>query len=296
MPKISFIMPAYKSAFLRQAIDSILAQTSENWELVVVDDCSPDDIGSIVASYNDVRIQYLRNDVNLGGKNLVSQWNHSIKFARGEWVVLAADDDEYAPEFAARIIALSEAHPEVDLIRSRVEQIDENGGHLWDDGTLPELTDKDEYFVSWMDARVFDCIGNFAFKRSSLEQIGGFIDFPCAFGSDIATPVAMSKNGVANTSEMLFKFRQSSNHLSGDASKFDEKLAAISQMYSWFSEQDFLKKYAGRLHGKCVYDYFNLVVKNVSLRQLPGKLSGCVLASPWEKIMMVLRWVKRRLI
>lgn len=296
MPKISFIMPAYKSAFLRQAIDSILSQTSENWELVIVDDCSPNDLGSIVACYNDVRIQYFRNDVNLGGKNLVSQWNHSIKFARGEWVVLAADDDEYDPMFCETIIGLSEKYPYVDLIRSRVEQIDEKGAHLWDDGTLSELTDKDEYFVSWMDARVFDCIGNFAFRRETLEQMGGFIDFPCAFGSDIATPVALSKNGVANTSEMLFKFRQSSNHLSGDTSKYDEKLAAISQMYSWFLRQDFLMKYSERLHGKCVYDYFNLVIKNVSLRQLPGKLKACVHASAFEKMLMVLRWTKRRLI
>lgn len=295
MPRISFIMPAYKSAFLEQAIDSILAQTSDDWELVVVDDCSPYNLAPIVKKYNDGRICYTRNDVNLGGKNLVFQWNHCVRFARGEWVVLAADDDVYDPGFCESIVDLSKKYPEVDLIRSRVEQIDENGGHLWDDGILPELTDKDEYFVSWMDARIFDCIGNFAFRRIALERIGGFIDFPCAFGSDIATPVAMSKNGVANTSEMLFKFRQSDLHLSSDSSRFDEKLAAITQMYSWFSTQDFLEKYSGRLHDKCVYDYFNLVVKNVSFSNLPGKLSRCVLASPWEKMMMVLRWVKRHM-
>lgn len=289
-------MPAYKSAYLKQAIDSILNQTSQDWELVVVDDCSPYDLASIVAKYNDVRIQYFRNDVNLGEKNLVSQWNNCIKFAKGEWLVLAADDDLYDPEFCGTIIKLSQKYPQVDLIRSRVEQIDENGAHLWDDGTLPELTDKYQYFSAWMDAAVFDCIGNFAFKRDALEQMGGFIDFPCAFGSDIATPVALSKNGVANTTEMLFKFRQSTIHLSSDKSRFDEKLAAISQMYSWFFEQDFLTQYAQRLHGKCVYDYFNLVVKSVSLRQLPGKLKHCVHASPREKFMMALRWFKRRII
>lgn len=287
-------MPAYKPNFLGQAIESIIAQTFQDWELVVVDDCSPYDLGSIVARYDDERIHYQRNDVNIGGKNLVSQWNHSIQFSKGEWVVLAADDDIYAPDFAKTVISLSEQYPQVDLIRSRVEQIDENGTHLWDDGTLPEFSDKDIYFVSWMDAKVFDCIGNFAFRRSALEKIGGFIDFPCAFGSDIATPVAMSKNGVANTSEMLFKFRQSDIHLSSDRSRYDEKLAAISQMYSWFSNQSFLDKYSDRLHGKCIYDYFNLVIKNVSFRDLPNKLSLCLLASSYEKMVMTARWIKRK--
>lgn len=291
---LSFVMPAYKPDFIEQAIESIIAQTFQDWELVVVDDCSPYDLGSIVARYDDERIHYQRNDVNIGGKNLVSQWNHSIQSAKGEWVVLAADDDIYDPDFAKTVISLSEQYPQVDLIRSRVEQIDENGAHLWDDGTLPEFSDKDIYFVSWMDAKVFDCIGNFAFRRSALEKIGGFIDFPCAFGSDIATPVAMSKNGVANTSEMLFKFRQSDIHLSSDRSRYDEKLAAISQMYSWFSNQSFLDKYSDRLHGKCIYDYFNLVIKNVSFRDLPNKLSLCLLASSYEKMIMTARWIKRK--
>lgn len=296
MPRISFIMPAYKSTFLRQAIGSIVAQTFQDWELVVVDDCSPYDLGAIVAQYDDERIQYQRNDVNIGGKDLVSQWNHSMHFAKGEWIVLAADDDIYAPDFANTIISLSEHYPQVDLIRSRVEQIDEKGNHLWDDGILPELTDKDSYFKGWMDATVFDCIGNFAFRRNALESIGGFINFPCAFGSDIATPVAMSINGVANTSDMLFKFRQSgAAHLSGDKSKLNEKLIAITMMYNWFSEQDFLQKYSQRLHGKCIYDYFNLVIRHVGLIELPSMLKLCSLASPWEKCIMLARWTKRKI-
>lgn len=74
----SFVIPAYKSSFLKEAIDSILAQTYTNFELIIVNDASPEDIESIVNSYEDYRIRYYVNSENIGGKNLVAQWNKSI--------------------------------------------------------------------------------------------------------------------------------------------------------------------------------------------------------------------------
>jgi len=58
MPKVSFIMPTWKGRYLVQAIQSIVDQTYSDWELVVVDDCSPEDLQSIVHQFNDPRINY----------------------------------------------------------------------------------------------------------------------------------------------------------------------------------------------------------------------------------------------
>ena len=131
--------------------------------------------------------------------------------------------------------------------------------------------------------------------------------FPCAFGSDVATPIMMSVNGVANTNEMLFQFRLSSQHLSSDTSRFKDKLDGITQLSLWLRNLDYepLKSDYGRefysvynqkyLHDKCVYDYFNLVIKYLPFRKL-GYLKYCSLARPKDKIMMLLRWLKRKLI
>lgn len=307
MPRISFVLPAWKSTFLHDAINSIILQTCPDWELVVVDDCSPDPLKGIVESFSDSRIQYIRNEKNLGGKDLVRQWNHSISFASGDYIVLASDDDIYKPTFCENILSLAEKYPQVDLIHSSVEQIDENGAHLWSDSILPEFTSKYEYLNWWLTGRSFTCIGNFAFRRTSLFVLGGFISFPCAFGSDIATPIALSRNGVANTSEMLFCFRQSPLHLSADKSRYKEKLEAISQLSEWLQAIDYEtpdnpkdasfyaivnRKY---LHDKCVYDYFNLVVRWVALKDLPEYLKLCRLAYPKDKLLMLLRWFKRRI-
>lgn len=299
-------MPAWKARFLKEAVGSIVAQTSSDWELVVVDDCSPEPLNEIVNSFQDSRIRYYRNEQNLGGQNLVRQWNHCIQFATGDYIVLAADDDLYKPTFCEEVLSLAEKYPQVDLIHSSVEQIDEEGKHLWDDSFLPEYTSKYEYLNWWLTGRSFTCIGNFAFKRTALLELGGFIDFPCAFGSDIATPIALSKNGVANTSEMLFCFRQSAQHLSADSSRFKEKLEAISQLSEWLQSIDYEKpnnpkdqafyeiKNTNYLHRKVVFDYFNLVIRFVPATKLPEYLNLCRLAKPKDKFMMVLRWIKKR--
>lgn len=304
---ISFILPAWKARFLKEAVGSIVAQTSPDWELVVVDDCSPEPLKEIVDSFNDPRIRYVRNEKNLGGQNLVRQWNHCISFATGDYIVLAADDDLYRPTFCAECIRLANKYPEADLIHSSVEQIDEEGKHLEDDSILPEFTNKYEYLNWWVTGRSFTCIGNFAFKREALLAMGGFIDFPCAFGSDIATPIALSRNGVANTSEMLFCFRQSTQHLSADSSRFKEKLEAVSRLSEWLQAIDYETpgspedkafyevKNPEYLHRKVVYEYFNLVVQHIPFGKLPEYLKLCRLASLSDKCMMILRWIKRKL-
>lgn len=302
--KVSFIMPAYKGRFLEEAIESILAQTFPDWELVIVDDSSPEDLKGIVDRFDDPRIHYSRNEKNLGRDNLVQQWNHSITFAKGEWLVLAADDDLYKPTFCEECIRLSERYPQVDLIHSSVEQIDEVGGHLWDDSILPEYANRYEYLNAWLRGISFTCIGNFMFRRNALLKNGGFIDFPCAFGSDIATPVREAYNGVANTQEMLFCFRQSNQHLSADASRFKEKIEAISSLSEWIEHLNWpipdnpedQELYAivnhDYLHRKCVYDYFNLVIKHLPLKELPQFLPLCRRATTKDKVVMILRWLK----
>ena len=91
--KYSFVLPAYKAAFLREAIDSILAQSYPDFELIIVNDKSPEDLASIVDSYHDERIQYYVNAQNIGGHDLVAQWNHCITYATGKYLILASDDD-----------------------------------------------------------------------------------------------------------------------------------------------------------------------------------------------------------
>lgn len=290
----SFLMPAYKSAYIKQALDSIVGQTFSDWELFVVDDCSPEDLGEIVRPYcaKDSRIRYVRNSHNIGGNSLVEQWNHCLRFASGEWVVMASDDDMYASNFCEEVYKLSAKYPTVDLIRARVLQVDAEGKELWQDGKPSEFVDKVQYLDDWIAARMFTCIGNFAFRRAGLLNIGGFHDYPHAFGSDITTPMALSVNGVAHTADMLFSFRFSSDHLTGDMSVKKDKIVAITELNKWLFSLDYISGREKDIHAKCIYDYFNHCIKWASISELPDYLRLCQLASRKERIIMLLRWIK----
>ena len=96
IPEISVIMPVYNaSPFLREAIDSIIAQTYENWELILLNDASTDDSLQIAKSYTDGRIRIFDSAVN---KGLVYQLNRGIIEAKGKYIARLDADDVAVPQ------------------------------------------------------------------------------------------------------------------------------------------------------------------------------------------------------
>lgn len=93
---VSIIMPSYNTArFLRETVASVLAQTYENWELIIVDDASTDKTDDVVAGYSDPRIRYLKNGKNCGAA--VSR-NWALREAKGRWIAFLDSDDLWHPE------------------------------------------------------------------------------------------------------------------------------------------------------------------------------------------------------
>jgi len=126
-PKISVCIPSYNCAtFLAEALDSVLAQTFADFELLIIDDCSTDASCDVIAGYaaKDSRIVFLRNETNLG---MVANWNRCIELARGEYIhYLFADDTFASPECLARMLAVIESDPEISLVVSARTIIDED--------------------------------------------------------------------------------------------------------------------------------------------------------------------------
>ena len=93
---VSIITPTYNcGAFIADSIDSVLAQTYQNWEMLIVDDCSSDDTRSIVARYKDPRIKYLCLEHNSGAA--VAR-NTALRMAKGRWIAFLDSDDLWSPE------------------------------------------------------------------------------------------------------------------------------------------------------------------------------------------------------
>lgn len=111
-PTVSFVVPCYKLAhLLSECIDSLLAQSYSDLEVLVMDDCSPDHTAEIARSYQDPRVQYIRNDPNLGH---LSNYNKGISLARGKYVwLISADDYLLRPYVLEKYVKLLDRQPSV---------------------------------------------------------------------------------------------------------------------------------------------------------------------------------------
>lgn len=106
MQLVSIIMPAYNcERFIAEAIRSVLSQTYTDWELIIVDDCSTDNTAQIVASFDDTRIIYQRNEKNVGA---ALTRNRALQIAKGHYIAFLDADDLWAPEKLEHQIAFME--------------------------------------------------------------------------------------------------------------------------------------------------------------------------------------------
>ena len=123
MPEISVIIPTYNAAeYLPEAIDSVLAQTFQDFELIVVDDGSTDGTEEVVRSYGD-RVRYLRQENRGPGaaKNL------GIKNSRGPLVVTLDADDRWLPHKLERQYEYMREHPEIGMVNTDFSTFNEKG-------------------------------------------------------------------------------------------------------------------------------------------------------------------------
>ena len=109
-PRVSFVVPCYRLAhLLKECVDSILAQTFGDLEVLIMDDCSPDDTPQIAKSFTDPRVRHIRNDPNLGH---LRNYNKGIFLARGQFIwLISADDRLRRPYIVERYVDFMDRHP-----------------------------------------------------------------------------------------------------------------------------------------------------------------------------------------
>ncbi len=123
-PLVSILMPVYNAEkYLRQAIDSILAQTFTDFELVIVNDGSIDNSERIIKSYTDKRIVYIKQE----NQGVARSLNNGLKICKGKYIRRHDADDISTPEALQKQIEFISKHPEYPLIGSRIAFMTENG-------------------------------------------------------------------------------------------------------------------------------------------------------------------------
>ncbi|MDB5245585.1 MAG: hypothetical protein JWN90_690 [Parcubacteria group bacterium] len=200
-PLVSITMTTYNRAgYIEEAIRSVVAQTYENWELVVVDDGSSDDTQARVASFNDSRIRYLRHETN---KGIYQTRTDAVATSHGTYIaVLDSDDVWSSPTKLAAQVAFLEAHPDHAMIGTFITLIDGDGKEIG----------KDQYHTDDAGIRAHILIRNqFAhssvlMRKELVEKVSGYRNIALAEDLDLFLRLGAHAK-FANISEYMTKYR-----------------------------------------------------------------------------------------
>lgn len=232
----SIIIPSYKRHYLDEAIKSIVSQTYDNWELIVVNDCSPEDIDAVVKPYmEDSRIRYYVNEHNFGSERLCENWNNCLRYCNGDYVICMGDDDRLTPICLEEYTRLIDKYPHAEVFHGQTEVIDENGNvcELMEPRFEHETALQLIYY-RWAGLGRQQFIGDFCYKKEPLVKRDGFYNLPLAWGSDdISAVIAATACGIANTEKICFQYRKNRFSISSDTNN-KRKADALMMQREWY--------------------------------------------------------------
>lgn len=225
--EIAIIIPAYKSAYLRVALESVAQQTCRRFHVYIGDDCSPEDLATITAEYEQrMPLTYHRFDRNIGGTDLVAQWERCIALSRDEkYIWLFSDDDIMQPGCVESFFELPAEVRDNNLVHFNLEIIDGVGNIVRTPRRYPVEMTAVEYIEQKRLGHIISFVVEFVFPRSFYDKVGGFVNFDLAWGSDYMTWVKMALLGhpgivtVAARGDNSVMWRESELNISPDRSR-----------------------------------------------------------------------------
>ncbi|REC40406.1 glycosyltransferase family 2 protein [Chryseobacterium sp. 5_R23647] len=237
----SIAIPAYKKKFLYSCIDSILKQDYSDFELIVVNDNSPEDLDGIIEQFDDRRIKYFKNEKNCGAENVVDNWNICLSYASGDYFVLMGDDDEMTSDYLSTFYHLINSFPNQNVYHCRSFIINDTSDIKRLSPSWPEWESVYENMWHRMKKLREQYVSDFVYKKEFLDNCKGFYKLPLAWASDDITSFqAASNNGIIHTQKPVFCYRESDITISNSYSA-ELKLQAIDGEEKWY--HNFIESY-----------------------------------------------------
>jgi glycosyltransferase involved in cell wall biosynthesis len=235
-PKVSIGVPVYNAQrYLREALDSLCAQTLSDFEIVLCDNASTDATPDICRAYaaRDARVKYHRNASNLG---VVANFNRAFELSTGRYFKWAAYDDLHAPTYLERCAAVLDAEPTVAVCHCETRSIDEHGHdrgefpatHRLDVPAAPERFRR----MIWTDA--FPPIWGL-FRSAQVRRSGLFEPYMGSDRNFLAEMVLMGT--VAYVPEPLFMLREHAGSYTSSVTEYYQRLSWYApgrRVPSWF--------------------------------------------------------------
>lgn len=234
-PRVSVLMGVYNAErYLREALDSLLEQSFEDFEVVLVDDGSTDRSAEILGGYDDPRLRMLANGENLGHPRSL---NIALEAARGPLIARLDADDVAEPERLERQVAEMDRRPELDVLGTWTTEIDEHGAEIGGFSYPPSET-----LIRWGLARTNVVYHpTVIMRRSMLERVGGYRpEIDCADDYDLFTRILEVGGRIGILPERLIRYRRYAGQISNK--RVDRQLAQAREVrrryVSWLTGRE----------------------------------------------------------
>ena len=220
-PLVTIGIPTYNRAdgFLSECVTSALNQTYSNVEIIISDNCSPDNTAELIKSFNETSIKYYRQSVNLGPQR---NFNFCVEKASGDYFLLLHDDDLIDDDFIESCIRAAEFKTDKGIIRTGTRIIDENGNLLNSYFNMAVGLSTEEFFRCWFDGKTALYLCSTLFNTERLKEIGGFASKHNLFNDVFAELKLAAKYGRADVQDIKASFR-----------KHDEELTFSTKVSAW---------------------------------------------------------------
>ena len=205
-PLVTIAIPTYNraDAYLKQAIQSALSQTYPNLEIIVSDNCSVDNTESIVKSFSDGRLRYIRHQKNIGANN---NFYYCLETATGTYFLLLHDDDLIDDDFVSVCMEAGNYHDSTGIIRTGTRSIDSAGDVILERENLVGGLSLADFFLAWFSDKTPMYLCSTLFSTKRLKEIGGFKSKHNLYQDVIAEVTLAARHGRVDVKEVKASFR-----------------------------------------------------------------------------------------
>lgn len=236
MKSIAIVIPAYKPDFLQDTLNSLKKQSCQEFSVYIGDDASPYDLFGIVDAFrNQLDLHYHRFQDNLGGTNLVGQWERCLQLAKDEeWVCLFSDDDLMQSK-CVELFHQTDIPDSTNILHYDIDLINESNEVIQTCPPFPHIIDDADFFDLLFRRKLVARMPEFIFRRSFLNE-HGFIPFDLAWRSDTATVLSAARTeGILTLSgtDCKVQWRVSSKNISGQNQLKKRKNLASIAFFNW---------------------------------------------------------------
>lgn len=242
-PALAIVIPAHRLRHFEESLRSIAAQTDRRFRVYIGDDASPEPLEPVVDRFrSSLDIHYTRFAENLGGHDLVAQWQRCILLTKGEpWLWLFSDDDLMESRCVAEFHRTLEQDgaPAVDLFRFQLQFVNQHTARTHRPADHPAFERPEDLLAALLtDRRRAWRAQDHIFSRRIYDQTGGFVSFPQAIYSDFATWLQFAKQGVRTIPSARVLWRSHPTGISSGLRKSNrtEWLTAAALYTTWLEE------------------------------------------------------------